>query len=39
MSQKIDNFCDDLCTTLNAADKRLRDLKASATHSEQKGQG
>jgi hypothetical protein len=36
MSQKIDEFCEDLRNKLNAADQRLKDLKASATNASQR---
>ena len=35
MSQKIDNFCNELRTKLNDADKRLKDLRASAKNKTQ----
>jgi hypothetical protein len=36
MSEKIDNFCEELRTKLNGADKRLKDLKANAKAASEK---
>jgi uncharacterized phage infection (PIP) family protein YhgE len=36
MNQTIDNFCNQLRSKINDADKRLKDLKASADHASQK---
>ena len=39
MSEKFDNFCSELRTKINDADKRIKDLKANAVGASEKGQG